>query len=471
MNENFPWDDLLDYVEDGKVVPVIGHELVRAEYQGRHVSLQRILAERLAEREKLSVEWTSHFELNDAVCAYLANPQARLGGLYDRIAGLLRSLSPPFPVPEALTKLASLPTLDLFVSLTFDSLLARALEGARGGKANEIEFSLNQSTAAQAAAHKVQSGDGPVVFNLFGRATGRSDFAIHDEDALEFIHRFVSGDVAPPDWLLSELRNRHLLILGVHLPDWLERFLLRAATRDRLRLAQKAYFIAGENVSSATFTQFLHRFGRETSISAYEGPAGAFVDELSRRWIERHPAVAANDNGDAAGAANGNGNGHGIRPQDARSIFISYGRENLAAVERLHRAIVSLGGDAWFDQADLAAGDQWEKKILPQIRRDVRLFIPVISDNTAQRKEGYVFREWREALERSKSIVGRRFIVPIVVDDGYNGDVRRYQALMDEFPDFQALNIGRAPSGDPDETLRKTLIAEIRNMRREEEAP
>jgi hypothetical protein len=458
MGAAFPWDDLLDYIQDGKVVPVIGHELIEADYDGRRVSLQRLLAERLAEREKLSVEWTRHSELNDAVSAFLANPQARLVGLYDRIAGLLRSLAPPFPVPDPLLRLAEIRPLDLFVSLTFDSLMARALDRVRftgNLVTKEIEFSINQSTAAQNASLQVRPGDTPIVFNLFGRAASKSDFAIHDEDALEFIHRLVSGDVAPPEWLISELRNRHLLILGVHLPDWLERFLLRAATRDRLRLAQRAYFIAGENApSDVTLTQFLTRFGRETSIAAFDGTAQAFVTELHRRWLERVPATPDTPSPGTSGDEPG-------------SIFISYGRENLAAVERLHAAIESLGGDAWFDRTDLGAGDQWERKILPQIQRDVRLFVPVISDRTAERGEGYVFREWREAVERSKKIVGRRFIVPIVVDADYQGDLRRYDKLVDEFPAFQSLNFGRAPGGDPDDTLRKTLVEEIRAMRRE----
>jgi hypothetical protein len=463
MNDSFPWEDLLDYIQDGKVVPVIGHELVQAEYQGRQVSLQRLLAERLAEREKLSVQWTPHFELNDAVCAYLSNPQARLVGLYDRIAGFLRALNPPFPVPEPLERLAGIAPLDLFVSLTFDSLMARALDGVRfGGNpvTKEIEFSINQSTAAQNEALNMRPGDAPIVFSLFGRAASKSDFAVHDEDALEFIHKLVSGDVAPPEWLLSELRNRHLLILGVHLPDWLERFLLRAATRDRLRLAQRAYFLAGENAPSAVaLTQFLARFGRETSLAAFEGSAGQFVTELHRRWIERHPEAAAVPTAAPAAA----------RPDTPRgSIFISYGRENLAAVERLHGAIAALGGDAWFDREELSAGDYWEKKILPQIQREVRLFVPVISVRTAERKEGYVFREWREALERSKKIVGRKFIVPIVVDPDYKGDMQRYGTLLDEFPGFQELHVGRAPDGLPDDDLRKTLIDEIRAMRREQ---
>src|SRR5262249_995144 len=145
-------------------------------------------------------------------------------------------------------------------------------------------------------------------------------------------------------------------------------------------------------------------------------------------------------------------------------IFISYGRENLAAVRRLHQAIESLGGDAWFDQDELHPGEQWEQRILPQIQRDARLFVPVISARTAERNEGYVFREWREALERSKKIVGRKFIVPIVVDSDYKGDLGRYRNLVDEFPAFHDLHFGCAPDGEPDAELRQTLITEIRAM-------
>jgi len=462
MDDSFPWEDLLDYIQNGKVVPIIGHELLQADYQGRRVSLQRLLAERLAEREKLDIQWHSHFELNDAVCAYLANPQAKLGGLYDRIAGLLRSLTPPFPVPDVLLRLAEIQPFDLFVSVTFDSLMARAIDQARfAGNAvtKEIEFSINQSTAPQNEALKVRPGDAPVVFNLFGRAASKFDFAVHDEDALEFIHRLVSGDVAPPDWLLSDLRNRHLLVLGVHMPDWLGRFVFRAATRDRLRVAERAYFIACENApSDATLTEFLHRFGKGTSISVFEGTAEEFVNELHQHWRSRHPEATV-DSGEAR-AVNAGG----------RDIFISYGSENLAAVERLHSVIKSLGGEAWFDKTELSAGDYWEKKILPQIRRDVRLFVPVISDRMSDRMtirgEGYVFREWFEAVERSKKIVGRKFIIPVVVDTDYRGDLQRYQRLIDEFPALQELHFGRAPGGEPDEDLRKILNEEIRNMNR-----
>ncbi|SAK45332.1 hypothetical protein AWB81_00370 [Caballeronia arationis] len=463
MNEDFPWDYLLEYIEDGKVVPILGQELVQADYQGRQVSLQRLIAERLAEREKLAVTWTPYFELNDAVGAYLEKPQTRLAGLYDRVGSLLKGLSPPFPVPPALKQLAQIRRLELFVSLTFDSLMARALDQVRyGGQpvTREIEFSLNQSTAAQTEALLPRSSAAPVVFSLFGRAGGKSDFAIHDEDQLEFIHRFVSGDVPPPEWLLSELRNSHLLLLGAHFPDWLGRFILRAATRDRLRVAQRAYFSAGEAApSDSALPEFLRRFGRETEINIYAGTAAAFVAELLERWLERNPETSRTETS---------------RPDaDSRggSIFISYGRENLNEVERLHACISALGGDVWFDKVELEPGDYWERKILPQIQRDVRLFLPVISERTTNRvrtSEGYVFQEWSEAFKRKRRMPGRKFIMPVVIDADYTGDLKRYQALYDVFPDLQEVQPGHAPGGKPDAALEMSLVEEIRAMRRED---
>ena len=189
-------------------------------------------------------------------------------------------------------KLARIPKFDYFVSLTFDSLMARALDTVRfGGQAGtrEVAFSINQSTAQQDEAQRRPPASTPVVYNLFGRASSSADYAIHDEDVLEFIHRLVSRDVTPPEWLLSELRGRHLLILGVHLPDWLGRFVLRAATRDRLLLAQRSYFIAREGAASArTLDEFLRRFGRETHIQVCD----ALSASLSTSCIAAGPSAS-----------------------------------------------------------------------------------------------------------------------------------------------------------------------------------
>ena len=66
----------------------------------------------------------------------------------------------------------------------------------------------------------------------------------------------------------------------------------------------------------------------------------------------------------------------------------------------------------------------------------VRLFVPIISANTERGEAGYVFREWKEAVERSLSIAPRRrFIVPVIVDEkeNYEGDLSRYRQIPPEF--------------------------------------
>ena len=79
-------------------------------------------------------------------------------------------------------------------------------------------------------------------------------------------------------------------------------------------------------------------------------------------------------------------------------------REDADAARRLCDAIAGLGGDVWLDKRRLRPGDAGEREILTAIRRTVRLFVPIISANTEQAEEGYVFREWAEAVDRSRSI-------------------------------------------------------------------
>jgi hypothetical protein len=144
------------------------------------------------------------------------------------------------------------------------------------------------------------------------------------------------------------------------------------------------------------------------------------------------------------------------------TIFISYMREDIESARRLYDVIADLGGDVWFDERRMLPGDAWEDDILRSIRRTVRLFLPVISENTEREDEGYVFREWSEAVNRSYSIPRRRFIIPVIVDQNQR-ELGTYQQIPDEFRRF---NFGHAPAGEADSSLRSLLVEEIRAMRR-----
>src|SRR5437763_12811984 len=100
-----------------------------------------------------------------------------------------------------------------------------------------------------------------------------------------------------------------------------------------------------------------------------------------------------------------------------KAVFLSYAREDSDPARRIADALRGFGVEVWFDQAELRGGDQWDAKIKKQIR-DCALFLPIVSQQTQKRTEGYFRREWLHAVERTRDMsAGVAFIVPVVIDD------------------------------------------------------
>jgi hypothetical protein len=453
-SEDF-WDDLLGHLKDRVLLPVVGPELVTVQDGERRVSLSRLLGERVAARYQLDVSWGPLPGLDDAVGAFLSARGTREAErLYRVVNDLVSGLDAP--PPEALRQLAGIRDFHLFLSTTFDPLLARAIDEVRFGgepRTRELWFSPNQSTAEQQENARAPRDADTVVFKLFGKASSTPQYAIHDEDVLEWLHALLTETARLPEWLGDELKASPVLFLGCQLSDWVGRLLTRMASKSRLSLESKQFFIVGQSVAQHPgLTRFFETYGGGTRVQVLDTDPAAFVAELSERWHKRNPPEQAVSQVVAAGKG---------------SIFISYVREDAVAARRLSTALADIGGDVWLDERRLQPGDRWEEEILGSIRREVRLFLPVISRNTENREEGYVFKEWREAVERAKGIPpgGRRFIFPVVIDAEYAGNPSIYRQVPDA---FTASHWGRAPGGDPDEGLVNALRDAIRNMRRKE---
>ena len=105
-----------------------------------------------------------------------------------------------------------------------------------------------------------------------------------------------------------------------------------------------------------------------------------------------------------------------------RAVFLSYSSQDAEAAQRICEALRSAGIEVWFDQSELRGGDAWDRMIRKQIKA-CALFIPVISDHTHERREGYFRLEWKLALDRSNLISATRaFLVPVVIDDTREDD-------------------------------------------------
>jgi TolB-like protein/Tfp pilus assembly protein PilF len=98
------------------------------------------------------------------------------------------------------------------------------------------------------------------------------------------------------------------------------------------------------------------------------------------------------------------------------AVFLSYASQDSEAAQRICEALRAAGVEVWFDQSALRGGDAWDKKIRHEIH-DCVLFIPIVSQHTQERLEGYFRHEWNLAIERTHHMAeNKAFLVPVVVD-------------------------------------------------------
>ncbi len=452
MNER-SWDRLLKSIEDGLVVPVLGPQTLIA--QGSNDSFQAQVARRLLQlydSEAGSYPLPPFHELNEAVTR-LKRDHA-IQDLYGDIHDAIEELTPKSEaaIPEPVKQIAAITHFRLFVTLTPDELLARGLRTRCA--VNEIVHSpyLPTSEGTDLPTDWLSRQGEVYLLYLFGKSRPAPMFAIHDEDTLEYVHNIIARGSHVPVKFFAELQQRNLLLIGCNFPEWLSRFFLRLTNQRRLSDAQrKREWLIEALKPEEELIYFLKSYSEGTEILSDISPA-AFIAELHQRWLARHGAVDVS-----------------VSPQ-AEAVplntlfFISYCRApDFPAAAKLVESLKLLGvadNEIWFDKSAIEPGQDFRERILTGIRT-CRYFVPLISSSADQLDEKFFRREWNEALDRSKSIQGRTFVVPTIVDQTY--DPEQYQRVPREWKD--ALHFGHAPGGLPDEQTNALLKKLIRSER------
>jgi TolB-like protein/Tfp pilus assembly protein PilF len=123
-----------------------------------------------------------------------------------------------------------------------------------------------------------------------------------------------------------------------------------------------------------------------------------------------------------------------------KAVFLSYASQDTEAARRICDALRAAGIEVWFDQSELRGGDVWDHKIRQQIL-DCTLFIPVISEHTDERSEGYFRLEWKLAVDRSHLMADDApFLFPVVIGATMDADARVPEK-------FRAVQWTRLPAG------------------------
>ena len=430
MLDDDAWDDLISFIEEKRVIPIVGPELLQVQTGEGPKLLYEWLSERLAAKLNVNTrELPRPLTLNDVVCQFLAS-RGRREEAYVRLRAILRDAN--FEPPPALRRLAAITDFDLFVTTTFDAMLENAINLERfGGAASTdvVAYAPNRVADLPSERDRLQR---PVVYHLFGRLSASPTYVISDEDLLEFICALQNEHLAP-EKLFHELEHNHLLFIGSNFSNWLARLFLRMAKRQRLSDPRDV----GEVMADETTDQderlmmFLQQVSLRTRV--YHG-AARFVDELHKRWAARHQPKAETTAAPLRFVPP-------AREMPDNAVFISYAREDLPAVQRLKAGLEAAGITTWFDLERLESGDDYDRKIQRNIAR-CSYFIPVISAATQRRLEAYFRREWSYALDRTRNMAdGALFLLPVTIDGtDPNG------ALV---PDkFKALHFTALPGGE-----------------------
>jgi len=445
-------DEILDYIEDRRVIPIIGEELLWVEDAGARIPLYAYIARKLAQRLEIPDNALSpHATLNEVACHYLASSRSAVpADIYRHIRPILTQAQ--LEPSEPLLQLAGIDRFDLYLTLTFDSLLASAIDQVRfAGEARTLQLAYSTKMPDDLPAPRDELR-GPVVYHLLGKLSAQPQYVITEEDTLEFMHHMQGKSRGAVD-LFDALRDNHLLVIGCTFTDWLARFLIRIAKsrqlsqqRDEIEL-----IVASAAADDANLVRFLHHFSPRTKIRSYS-PVD-FVAELAARYAKRvSPAPEAPRPG---------------RPQTAEpqtmeegAIFISYTHADDRAARALGRFLEEeAGADVWLDTSQLELGDDWDRKIQRNIK-NCSYFMPLISASSTDRHEGYFQREWKWAADRSMDFASDApFILPVIVDE----TPARCGGVPDQFDRAQWI---RLPGGEGTEEFRRRVVNLIRDYRK-----
>jgi hypothetical protein len=432
------WDPLLELIDEGRVIPVVGSDLLVGSSGS---NLYRDMGVRLAARlGQQDLALPQGHELNEAACRHLARG-GNLREIYPALKIVAGQILKDYPIPEVLLQLARIKPLKLFVTTTFDPLLTRALNQERAGGRPETQTIAYAPNDAKDLPREWKLHQVPAfVYQLLGTLSAEPSYVVTEEDVIEFFHALQSETRRPPI-LFDELKKQSLLVLGVRFNSWVARFFMRMSKGEPLSVHGTPNYLADSASTTDDLVVFLRTFSRGTKV--YTGGGGVeFVRELYERWSARVPAGAEAEALSATSKQPG-------------AVFLSYASEDRDVVEKIKNRLEAEGMDVFFDKDQLEGGDEWDKKLRRNIRH-CSLFLPVISRNTLTREKRYFRIEWNDAIEIERMTPpGEAFLFPIVIDTTSPTEGN----LPARFHELQSVS---APGGE----LSPELIARIKQLYR-----
>ena len=404
------WYTLENSVKEGNVIPVIGPdallvEMTDAAKKKQTMPFYQLVAKGLLESfliEPLPEILTDTWSLHKAVTAVLANKsgpgiEQRLRREISRLVNFYLDNSEP---ADSLKSLAKIPAFNLLVSLTPDNLLERAINQTGNTDSVQVNTFSPREASESIAGQAMNRPNERSIFQMLGSCLSvGSGFAIHEEDALEYLYKLQSDSARRFSGILAELRRKDLLFIGCNFPDWLGRAMLRMVNDNRFYAKDTQEFLC-PGAKDTGLNTFLTHYSPNTL--AFDDPPEAVIAKLVEKFGESVPVTPVQIV-------------QKMPLKGGPTIFVSYASQNTESVRTIADTLLTLGfSDVWLDRKKLKGGDDWSDRIVEAIQK-CDFFMPILSIEADNRREGVFWDEWQTAIERSRRIKDA-FLLPVGID-------------------------------------------------------
>jgi hypothetical protein len=299
--EDFPWDLIIEAMEDQELTPFLG-----AGISNPPLPAGRELAQKLAAAYDYPFKSMELLEVAQYVATLKVSsaPKRFIRKLFEQ-APEPNFLSPT--QPHAI--LAGLP-VPVYLTTNYDTYMEQALTAHNRSPRSEIcrwnnALKLRYDDTLSDSEPEVGK---PVVFHLHGSIEDQDSFVLTEDDYLDFMvnaRRYegssdLSARYIPPK--VDELMALNsLLFLGYGLRDWNLRVLLRTLVQSLEKSQQKLSVSVQlepddrvvEAVGKRAAIKYLNKYFDGLRIVVYWGTLDEFLSELKRRWVDSRPELPA----------------------------------------------------------------------------------------------------------------------------------------------------------------------------------
>lgn len=410
------WEELVDQIMAGNVIPVIGPDFQIADEKNFHLQLIDLFANKFGITTKPQTFSQLIYDKEKKFLTKAKKPEAIYRLIYQVLSKVKKRPS------DLLLRLLRTQKFPFVITTSFTPVVENAMRQVWG----EENIKVLQFRNDPDRDLKVGSGDVetikqmrmPTVFYMFGKfCEEKNRYVVTDVDMMEFCKSWLA-DTKTPKTLTEAIKSRYLLVLGNNYSDWLFRFICYSL-RSSAEGLRSSLMVNTHVEDDNPLIQFLNRL--ETFI---QKDPEFVVSEIERRISDREGSDRQEQISDK-------------EPISFKTdVFLSYSRNDETMVKKLYDILSNRGLRVWYDRNDIKGGDNWRQAIIGGIRGS-RVFVPILTANVENEiMEAHEYRtEWKEAAAFSNKIGGRTFIIPLA-ENGFDF----YNELTDVPQEFSERN-------------------------------